>query len=86
MHPAGVHQQTGGIQSQRLAFQQRLGVVVVVLDLEHVQHVLVGSQTAHLLEQVLSGLGQHLVHRVQGHRSHLRVTALHKDLGRVLHS
>ena len=82
-HPAGVHQQSAGVQTPGLGFQQHLGVVIVVFDPEHVNDVPVRGEEIEVVKGALTGLGEHLVDAVHGDLLRLGIAALHQHLGGI---
>ena len=79
-HAARVHQQIVGVHAPGLCFQQHLCVVIVILDLEHINDVPIGGEEIEVVKGALAHFGEHLVDAVHGDLFRFRIAALLQNL------
>ena len=82
--PARVGQQALCVRVHGLGFDDGLGVVVIVFELENVHQLPVRGEASKLPEYLCAVFGQGLLHLRRRKAGHVGIAAVRQDLGGVL--
>ena len=81
---ARVGQQALCVRAHGLGFDDGLGVVVIVFELENVHQRALGGESGDLAEKLIAALGQDLLHLVCRRVGHVGIAAVRQELGGLL--